>query len=138
MFRKHFLILLLPLLFISCECCYVDEYEREYTGIHYQSDRFFADKLLGTWQCCYPMVVGGIEFKQILFMPGGKADITFSDKGQWYTETYSYSYYGVVIKFARNGNSFSFTIVDYIFPELMVRDSYGKYVWRHTRTYGCS
>lgn len=73
----RFLIALVTLIWVSCECPYQDELyraqQRKTTG-----DVFYADVLLGTWQCYYPMIIGGMEFKQIKFMSGGKADITMA------------------------------------------------------------
>ena len=73
---KH-LFSLFALILVSCECPYQDELDRaqqrKTTG-----DVFYADVLLGTWQCYYPMIIGGMEFKQIKFMSGGKADITMA------------------------------------------------------------
>ena len=58
---------LFALILVSCECPYQDELDRaqqrKTTG-----DVFHADVLLGTWQCYYPMIIGGMEFKQIKFM----------------------------------------------------------------------
>ena len=87
---KH-LFSLFALILVSCECPYQDELDRaqqrKTTG-----DVFYADVLLGTWQCYYPMIIGGVEFKQIKFMSGGKADITMAKQHdtEWYTETYNY------------------------------------------------
>ena len=84
---------LLALIMVSCECPYQDELDpaqqRKTTG-----DVFHADVLLGIWQCYYPMIIGGVEFKQIKFMSGGKADITMAKQHdtEWYTETYNYAY----------------------------------------------
>ena len=96
---KAILLCLSTLLMVaSCECPYQDELERAHkrktTG-----DVFYADKLLGTWQCYYPMIIGGVEFKQVKFLSNGKADITMAKQHdtEWYTETYDYSYYGNII-----------------------------------------
>ncbi len=115
-------------LLIGCECPYQDELERAHqrksTG-----DVFHADVLLGTWQCYYPMIIGGVEFKQIKFMSGGKADITMAKQydTEWYTETYNYAYAGNTLRFSRNGSNISLTIEGFLFPELYLRDSFGHY-----------
>ena len=115
-------------LLIGCECPYQDELDRaqqrKTTG-----DAFCADMLLGTWQCYYPMIIGGIEFKQIKFISGGKADITMAKQHdtECYTDTYDYACYGNTLRFSRNGNNISLTIEGFLLPELYLRDSFGHY-----------
>jgi hypothetical protein len=123
---------------ISCECPYQDELDRaqqrKTTG-----DVFYADVLLGTWQCYYPMIIGGVEFKQIKFMSGGKVDITMAKQRdtEWFTETYNYAYYGNTLRFSRSGSNISLTIDGYLFPELYLRDSFGRYTMAKRRAEGC-
>ena len=121
---------LFALILVSCECPYQDELE---------GDVFYADVLLGTWQCYYPMIIGGVEFKQIKFMSGGKADITMAKQHdtEWYTETYNYAYYGNTLRFSRSGSNISLTIDGYLFPELYLRDSFGRYTMAKRRADGC-
>jgi len=132
------LVVLFALIWTSCECPYQDElsraHQRKATG-----DVFHADILLGTWQCYYPMIIGGIEFKQIKFMSGGKADITMSRQydTEWYTETYNYAYYGNTLRFSRSGSNISLTIEGYLYPELYLRDSFGRYTMAKRRAAGC-
>ena len=123
---------------ISCECPFQDELDRAYQR-NTMGDGFSADKLLGTWQCYHPMIIGGVEYKQIKFMSGGKADITMARLGEtdWYTETYSYSYYGNTLRFSRSGSNISLTIDGYLFPELYLRDSFGRYTMAKRRAAGC-
>lgn len=136
--KKFLLLLFSVFLFASCDYYYCDElYEdcREYykrTG----QDYFYAERLIGTWQCCYPMYVGGMEYKQIRFMRNGYADITmtYNRDVDWFTETYNYTYYGNTIRFSRNGQTISFAIYSFLSPELTVYDTFGKYVWRYVRT----
>lgn len=129
---------LLALIMVSCECPYQDELDRaqqrKTTG-----DVFHADVLLGTWQCYYPMIIGGVEFKQIKFMSGGKADITMAKQHdtEWYTETYNYAYYGNTLRFSKSGSNISLTIDGYLFPELYLRDSFGRYTMAKRRAEGC-
>ena len=83
--------LMAAMMLLSCECPYLEEDRidsRSY--ISSNGDVFYAEKLLGTWQCYYPMIIGGMEFKQIKFMSNGKADITMAKQRdtEWYTETY--------------------------------------------------
>ena len=114
------LIALVALICASCECPYQDELDRAHQRKSSTGDVFYADVLLGTWQCYYPMIISGVEFKQIKFMSGGKADITMAKQHdtEWYTETYSYAYYGNTLRFSRSGSNISLTIEGYLFPEL--------------------
>ena len=123
------LIALVALVCASCECPYQDELDRAQQRKSSTGDVFYADVLLGTWQCYYPMIIGGMEFKQIKFMSGGKADITMAKQydTEWYTETYNYAYYGNTLRFSRNESNISLTIEGYLFPELYLRDSFGHY-----------
>lgn len=133
------LIALVALICASCECPYQDELDRAQQRKSSTGDVFYADVLLGTWQCYYPMIIGGIEFKQIKFMSGGKADITMAQQHdtEWYTEAYNYSYYGNTLRFSRNGSNISLTIEGYLFPELYLRDSFGHYTMAKRRADGC-
>ena len=124
------LFTLFALILVSCECPYQDELNRaQLRKTNINGDVFYADVLLGTWQCYYPMVIGGVEFKQIMFMSDGRADITMAKQNdtEWYTETYNYAYYGNTLRFSRNESNISLTIEGYLFPELYLRDSFGHY-----------
>jgi hypothetical protein len=72
-------------------------------------------------------------------MSGGKADITMAKQHdtEWYTETYSYAYYGNTLRFFRSGSNISLTIEGYLFPELYLRDSFGHYTMAKRRADGC-
>ena len=136
--KLRLLLLLFVLIWASCECPYQDELE--HTHQHKAAgDEFHADVLLGTWQCYYPMIIGGMEFKQIKFMSGGKADITMAKQydTEWYTETYNYAYYGNTLRFSKSGSNISLTIEGYLFPELYLRDSFGRYTMAKRRADGC-
>ena len=132
-------ISLVVLICVSCECPYQDELDRAQQRNSSTGDVFYADMLLGTWQCYYPMIIGGMEFKQIKFMSGGKADITMAKQHdtEWYTETYCYAYYGNTLRFSRSGSNISLTIEGYLFPELYLRDSFGRYTMAKRRADGC-
>ena len=132
-------VMMFTLIWASCECPYQDELDRAHQRKSSTSDVFYADVLLGTWQCYYPMIIGGMEFKQIKFMSGGKADITMAKQydTEWYTETYNYAYYGNTLRFSRNGSNISLTIEGYLFPELYLRDSFGRYTLAKRRADGC-
>ncbi len=124
------LFALIALILVSCECPFKEELERAHqrkTSV--AGDVFHADVLLGIWQCYYPMIIGGVEFKQIKFMSDGKADITMANKNdtEWYTETYNYAYYGNTLCFSKSGSNISLTIEGYLYPELYLRDSFGHY-----------
>ena len=104
---KQVLYLVSAWLLLSCECPYLEKEEYEYQQNTYRSvdgDVFYADKLLGTWQCYYPMIIGGVEFKEIKFLSNGKADITMAKQRDtdWYTETYDYAYYGNTLRLSIN------------------------------------
>ena len=133
------LIALVALICASCECPYQDELDRAHQRKSSTGDVFYADVLLGTWQCYYPMIISGMEFKQIKFMSGGKADITMAKQHdtEWYTETYSDAYYGNTLRFSRSGSNISLTIEGYLFPELYLRDSFGHYTMAKRRADGC-
>ena len=133
------LIAIVALICASCECPYQDELDRAQQRKSSTGDVFYADVLLGTWQCYYPMIISGVEFKQIKFMSGDKADITMAQQHdtEWYTETYNYSYYGNTLRFSRSGRNISLTIEGYLFPELYLRDSFGHYTMAKRRADGC-
>ena len=116
------------LLMSSCECPLSDEAKRGRNTAS-QGDQFYADMLIGSWQCDYQMVIAGYEFKQIVFLSNGKADITMAKEHDtdWFTETYSYAYYGNTLRFSRGRNNISLHIEGFLFPELYVRDSFGCY-----------
>lgn len=127
-YRTVLLGLMSATLLMSCECPFLDEEKRERQSVS-QSDAFYADVLVGTWQCDYQMIIAGYEFKQIVFMANGKADITMAKEHDtdWFTETYSYAYYGNTLRFSRGRNNISLNIEGFLFPELYVRDSFGRY-----------
>ena len=136
---RNLLFMFAALLLLGCECPYQDELDRAQYRKSSTGDVFYAEKLLGTWQCYYPMIIGGVEFKQIKFMDGGKADITMAKQydTEWFTETYSYAYYGNTLRFSRSGNNISLTIEGYLFPELYLRDSFGRYTMAKRKAAGC-
>ena len=133
--------LMAAMMLLSCECPYLDKEEDMYpqNNRSVNGDVFFADNLLGTWQCYYPMIIGGVEFKQIKFLSNGKADITMAKQRdtEWYTETYDYAYYGNTLRFSRKGNNISLHIDGYLFPELYLRDSFGRYTMAKRKADGC-
>ena len=134
------LLLLIALILASCEITCPDELNRaQRRNTSTKGDVLYADMLLGTWQCYYPMIIGGMEFKQIKFKSGGKADITMAKQydTEWYTETYNYAYYGNTLRFSKNGSNISLTIEGYLFPELYLRDSFGRYTLAKRRADGC-
>ena len=124
------LLLLIALILASCEITCPDELDRaQRRNTNTKGDVLYADMLLGTWQCYYPMIIGGMEWKQIKFMSNGKADIIMAKQHdtEWNTVTYDYAYYGNTLRFSRNGNNISFQIEGFLFPELYLRDSLGRY-----------
>ena len=143
--KKVILLLLAIVALTSCEkyCPYCNEYERdcrcERNGITYNYDHFYADKLLGTWQCDYNTTIGTMNLKEIDFFSSSKCDIIYSigKNTEWYTETFDYSYVGKYLRFSRGRTNFSLYIKGYIFPELYLEDSFGEYTWRKVKSYGC-
>ncbi len=125
---RLWLWLISAMLLMSCECPLPDEEKRGRNAAS-KGDQFYADMLIGSWQCDYQMVIAGYEFKQIVFLSNGKADITMAKEHDtdWFTETYSYAYYGNTLRFSRGRNNISLHIEGFLFPELYVRDSFGCY-----------
>lgn len=144
---KKLILLLVTICFVACECPYCGEKScrcgssKDSYGVGYDYDYFCADKLLGEWQACYGCKVGTIELKSIKFFDSYRCDITMAQDRNvdWYTETWSYTYYGSTIKFSRNDGrtGFSFKVYGYIYPELYLQDSFGKYTWRKIKPYSC-
>lgn len=134
--KYKLIICLFVTMLVSCECPYQDA-DRINTST--KGDTFYAEKLLGTWQCYYPMIIGGVEFKQIKFLSNGKADITMAKQRdtEWYTETYDYAYYGNTLRFSKTGSNISLHIDGYLFPELYLKDSFGRYTMAKRKSDGC-
>ena len=134
--KYKLIICLFATMLVSCECPYQDE---DRINTNTKGDTFYAEKLLGTWQCYYPMIIGGVEFKEIKFMSNGKADITMAKQynTDWYTETYDYAYYGNTLRFSKTGSNISLHIDGYIFPELYLKDSFGRYTMAKRKSDGC-
>lgn len=136
--KKFILFLVTIIAFVACEpyCPYCEgrgycDYCGENRGVTYTYDKFYADKLIGVWQCSHNTSVGNINLKEITFIDNRKCDIVYSvgKTTDWYTETYSYSYSSGYIRFTKNGVTFSFHMKGYIYPELYVEDSFGQYNW---------
>ena len=137
---KSLLSLAAALLMAACECPYLDDNRIESQSYaNSKGDVFYADKLLGTWQCYYPMIIGSVEFKEIKFLSNGKADVTMAKlrDTDWYTETYDYAYHGSTLRLSRNGSNISLHIDGYLFPELYLSDSFGKYTMAKRKSDGC-
>ena len=137
---KFIFLILIACLMTSCEriCPYCGEYGHCRCYIvkkpNYQYDYFCSDKLIGNWQCSYNMTIGTRTLKSIKFFDGRKCDILYSERQEvdWFSETYIYSYDGKYIRFSRNGMTFQLHVCGYLYPELYVEDSFGKYVLRKT------
>ena len=147
--KKVILLLLAIVALVSCEkyCPICDRYgdctcgnrDGGYSyGVNYQGDYFCAEKLLGTWQCNYTTIVGNMTIKSIKFVSNRKCDITYSlgRNTEWYTDTFNYTFSSGYLRFSGVAN-FSFCYRGYIFPELYLEDSNGRYTWRKTKSYGC-
>lgn len=122
------LIALFVLICASCDCP-LDDLDRAQLRKKNTGNEFCAEDLIGTWQCSYNMIIGGMEFKQIRFMSNGKADIVMaeSQNTDWNTETYSYAYYGNTLRFSQGRTNISLTVKGWLFPELYLYDSFGTY-----------
>jgi len=134
---KKLFILLTALIVMGCECPYLEEQTRPY--FKKSGSTLTAEKLPGLWQCYYPMIIGGVEFKEVRMYSNGKADIIMEKLGgsPYYAETFSYSFDGRWLRFTKTGVSYAFQITDYISPELFLRDSNGTYTMAFRRTEEC-
>lgn len=123
------LIALFALICASCDCP-LDDLDRAQLRKKNTGNEFCAEDLIGTWQCSYNMIIGGMEFKQIRFMSNGKADIVMaeSQNTDWNTETFSYAYYGNTLRFSKGRTNISLTVKGWLFPELYLYDSFGTYI----------
>ena len=138
-----FLLLVVSLTLTSCEYKCDDLPGKFGFKSSSGSDSFYAEKLLGTWQSS-ELEVGVYDIKQMKFISGNKVDVIISRKYDTdrFTYTYSYTYYGDYIKFyseyaGEDINSFQFKIVNYLYPELTLQDSFGMYVMRKVKANGC-
>lgn len=77
------LFVILALLMMGCECPYLEERTKNDYEYYHQTgqDRLYADKLPGLWQCYYPMIIDGVEFKEMRIFSNGNADIIMEDVG---------------------------------------------------------
>ena len=132
---KKFLPLLLALMLVGCDCTY------DWNSPYYRNrgDHLTADKLTGLWQCYYPMIVGNVEFKEVRMFSSGKADIIMENKGgsAYYAETFKWRFDGNYLTFTKGNTTYQFQITGYLWPELYLRDSRGKYTWALRRTEDC-
>ena len=132
---KKFLPLLFALMLVGCDCTY------DWNSPYYRNkeDHLTADKLAGLWQCYYPMIVGNVEFKEVRMFSSGKADIIMENKGgsAYYAETFKWRFDGNYLTFTKGNTTYQFQITGYLWPELYLRDSRGKYTWALRRTEDC-
>ena len=155
--KKVILLLIAIISLCSCECPYEEFNEDRYERYGYNSSRnekydgFYADMLLGTWQCYYPMIINGIgellgeqpnlryEMKDIKFINHSKCDISLQPVGSVDRRVYTFSYLydGSTLRFTRNHRTIIFTVTGYLCPELYLRDSFGKYTMAKRKAYGC-
>jgi hypothetical protein len=149
--KKIIFLLLAVISFASCECPYAEydsygfrENGGKQTKLTYNGDYFCADKLLGKWQCEYPMIVylpefGQVEFKIMDFKDESIVDISIvkihDTDERFYT--FSYAYTGKTLKFSRKGSTISFSFENYIWPQVFLRDSFGRYTMKKIGAYGC-
>ena len=134
---KQLLTLLLALMLVGCECPSLEEQRNSYRNGN--GDRLTADLLPGLWQCYYPMIVGNVEFKEVRMFSNGKADIIMEARGgsAYFAETFKWRYDGRYLSFTQGNTTYQFQITGYLWPELYLRDSRGKYTWACRRTEDC-
>ena len=134
---KQLLTLLLALMIVGCECPYREKQRNSYRGGN--GHRLTADLLPGLWQCYYPMIVGDVEFKEVRMFSNGKADIIMEARGgsAYFAETFKWRYDGRYLSFTQGNTTYQFQITGYLWPELYLRDSRGKYTWACRRTEDC-
>ena len=82
---------------------------------------------------------GEVEFKSMDFKDESVVDIelvkVYDTDRRFYT--FSYAYTGKTLKFSRKGSTISFSFENYIWPEVFLRDSFGRYTMRKVKAYGC-
>jgi NADPH:quinone reductase-like Zn-dependent oxidoreductase len=85
------------------------------------------------------MIIGNVEFKEVRIFSNGKSDIIMEEVGgsDYYAETFKWRYDGNYITFTKGNTTYQFQITDFIFPELSLRDSRGKYTWAWRRPEDC-
>lgn len=124
---KKILLILSAFVLLSCDCPYAGDLY----GVERRTKeaKFSAEKLLGTWQCYYPMIIDGLEYKQIRFMPNGKAEVIVAIPREIdrYALNYKYSYSDNKLKLSYNDINVTLTVTGYLWPELYLRDSNGQY-----------
>ena len=151
--KKIILLLTVFIGFISCDCPGEDRYERGYYSVNHnqKNDRLYADLLLGTWSCYYPMTIKGtgvmigsntstsFEMKSIKFIDNKRCDITIQPVGNIERSTYTfiYSYDGKSLKFTRNSYTIILAINGFLYPELYLQDSFGRYTIKKCLAAGC-
>ena len=138
--KRHLkLLFVLALTLAACERPYLEEQRHSYYNYKNQGDHLTADLLPGLWQCYYPMYVGNVEFKEVRVFSNGKADIIMEKVGgsDYYAETFRWRYDGKFLSFTKGNTSYQFQITGYLWPELFLRDSYGKYTWAFRRSEDC-
>jgi hypothetical protein len=155
--KKIILLLVSFVNLLSCTCPYEEfnEDRRERYGYNSsrneRNDRFYADMLLGTWQCYYPMIINGMgelvgdqpniryEMKEIEFINHSTCDISLQPVGSIDKRVYTFSYLydGNALRFTKNHKTIILTLTGFLYPELYLRDSFGKYTMAKRKAYGC-
>ena len=155
--KKVILFLFVFIGFLSCDCPYneygEDKFERGYynSSKNVKYDKLYADMLIGKWTCYYPMIITGIgemigsngsisyEMKEMRFINQTKCDITIQAAGsiERRTYTFSYLYDGNTLRFSRNNRTIILSINGFLYPELYLRDSFGRYTLKKDLAAGC-
>jgi hypothetical protein len=153
---KKILLLLSLVALWACDCPYNEYGERRFEQGYYNSsysskyDKFYADVLIGGWQCSYNMNIMGIgealddqpnavyQMQWISFINSRKCDITFKAVGSIESRVYTFDYLydGNALRFSRNHRTIILTLNGFIYPELYLRDSYGRYTLTKRRVAG--
>ena len=154
--KKIFFLLALNIFLSSCQYPYDDfncrKYDCNYDWYNgYHDDGFLHESvLLGTWECYYPMIITGLgeiigtqpniryEMKQMKFGVN-YCDILISEIGSVERKmyTFNYLYDGSTLRFSRNNRTIIFKIDGYIYPELFISDSFGKYTIKKNKAAEC-
>lgn len=155
--KKVILLAVGLIVLLSCDCPYEefgeDRYERGYYSINrnQKNDAFYADMLLGGWQCDYPMIISGMgellgeqsnkkyELKWMQFVSYNKCDITIQEVGnvERRVYTFSYLYDGNTIRLSRNNRTVILTIRGFVYPTLYLIDTFGRYTIEKKRAANC-
>ena len=149
---KKILLLISLIALCACECPYREFGERRFEEPYYKPkyDSFSANTLMGGWQCSSNMYIVGIgeilgdqpnteyQMMWISFINYKQCDITLKAKGSVDSRVYTFDYLydGNTLRFSLNHRTLILTLSGFIYPELYLRDSYGRYTITKKRVAG--